>query len=55
MSCSQSINGFRQSSKDCSALSPNWRDDLSWPSGWGYRGSCTSVYDYILDRTYDES
>ena len=30
-------------------------DNLSWSSGWGSHGECTSVYGYTLDKTYDES
>ena len=34
ISGSQLIHSFGQSSRDCSTLPPNWRDELSWPSGW---------------------
>ena len=36
---------FGQSSRDCSAPPPNWRDDLSWPLGWVSHGECTSICD----------
>ena len=28
------VHGFEQFSRDCIAPPPNWRDGLSWPSGW---------------------
>ena len=55
ISSSQLIHGFGHSYKDCSTLPFNWRDDLSWSLGWVSYGECTSVYGYILDKTYGES
>ena len=43
ISSPQSIHGFGKSMRDCSALSPNWRDDLSWLSGWFFHSECSSV------------
>ena len=37
------VHGFGQSSRDCSASPPNWRDDLCWASGWVFHGECTNV------------
>ena len=34
---------------------PNWRDDLSWPSGYVFHCECTNVYGYTLDKTHGES
>ena len=45
ISCPQSIHGFRQFIWNYSALPPNWRDDLSWSSGWFFHSECTSVCD----------
>ena len=39
------VNGFGQSNKDYSAPPSNWRDDLSWPSGWDFHDECTSLCD----------
>ena len=55
ISCSQFVHRFEKSYKGCSALHPNWKDDLSWPSGWGSHGECSSVYGYTLNMTYNES
>ena len=55
ISCSQLVHGFGQSSRDYSALPHNWRDDLSWSSGRGSHGECTSVYGHTLDKTCGES
>ena len=41
----QLVCGFGQSSRDCSAPPSNWRDALSWSSGWVSHGECTSVCD----------
>ena len=33
---------------DCSALPPNWRDDLSWRSGWVAHGECTYICNALV-------
>ena len=45
MSFPQSVHGFGLSIRGCSALPPNWRDDLFWPSGWFSHAKCTSACD----------
>ena len=51
----QSIHRFRQSSRNCSTLPHNLKDDLSWPLRWSSHDECTSVYSYTMNMTYDES
>ena len=31
MTCSQPVHGLRKSIRGCKELTPNWRDDWSWP------------------------
>ena len=45
ISCPQLVHGFGQSSRNCNAPPPNWKDDLSWPSRQVSHGECTSVCD----------
>ena len=44
ISCLQLVHGFGQSSRDYSAIPPNWRDDLSWSLIQVSHGECTSIY-----------
>ena len=39
------VHGFGQFDRDYSAPSPNWRDNLSWSSGWVSHGEWTIVCD----------
>ena len=39
----QLVHGFRQSSRDCSTLPPNWRDEFPRPSRWVFHSECISV------------
>ena len=55
ISGSKSIHRFKQYNRDYSALSPNWRNNLSWLLGCLSHRECTNVYGYTLDKTYDES
>ena len=39
------VHRFGQFSRDYSAPPSNWKDDLSWQSGWVSHGKCISVCD----------
>ena len=39
------VHEFGQSSIDSIELPPNWRDYLSWSSGWVSHGESTSICD----------
>ena len=52
---SQPSYKLKQSIWGYSALPPNDIDDWFWLMGWGSHGKCTSVYNYTLNKTYDES
>ena len=39
------VHEFGQFNRDYSASPPNWRDGLSWPSGWVSHGEYTNVCD----------
>ena len=51
----QSIHRLRQSSRNCSTLPHNLKDDLSWPLRWSFHDECTTVHSYTMNITYDES